>query len=133
MCSCYLQKQVSHCSGLRVVRLTPVALGVYVYALLGLAVCVHGSVCSWASIPATVLYTCPAGHLRKLSRSSLVHNAIVIIEVDTGLLILGYPGSFKPKHVHDCELSGHIRRYSWFKLFCPKALRCFHVPHAVYI
>lgn len=111
----------------------------YVYAFLGLAVCVHGSVCSWASGPATVLYTCPIDHLRKPSRSSAVQNAIVIAEVDTGLLILGYPEPFEPKRVHglclqhDCELSEHSRRCSWFKLFCPDALRCFHLPYAAYI
>lgn len=100
MCNCYLQKQVSHHSALRVVRLTPVALGVYMYALLGLAVCVHGSVCSWASVPAAVLYTCPVDYFRKPSRSSPVQNTIVITETDTGLLILGYPEPFEPKLVH---------------------------------
>lgn len=70
-----------------------------VQALLTLAVRMHGSVCSWASVPDTALCTCPDDHFRKPSRSGPVQNATVITEVNSGLLILGYAARFEPELV----------------------------------
>jgi hypothetical protein len=101
VCSCSLQKQVSHCSALRAGRLAPVALFKYVRALLALMLCL---LCLLLGIsPRHCLCTCPADHFRKPGRSGPMQNATVVTEVNMGLLTLGYSAPFAPKLM--CGLS----------------------------